>query len=405
MRVFKMNKKIKILILSFVLSIIIFSLVSPYVARNIFIRAMTGLNLMKKCYKVDKDVLELFKQEGFNYLSEDKKVTDLGVKKLYDKRILSSVAKIPLISHHVYFTSKQNPKALNAYFENKLITSFSKLNNVNSSWKHFIWTNNKEIFPNNIKEIKGVELRSIEEFKDEALYPFLLKALEKGEKLRAYFSEGSDLTRFLAINRFGGMYNDMDYEIFNPEEMTKFFFQYDFIGARETVRKISYYASAFVAAKPAHPILQEIIKRGIRNYKLESAPSYIKYSCSEKDRISMNAPPLVTLSYFSKNNIDNNNDVIMPTWIIMNATFARYKNIDCNYDSVTKENFIKRESNLKDLLINYIRVAKEEGAEDDNIYYSIKNHADFSIVGADMFCGGWLKDGKKMKEKNIYWNF
>lgn len=403
--IFSKQRKIKILLSSLVLAVIIFALVRPYVVKNIFIRTMTSLNLMKRCYKADKDFLELFRQEGFDYFVEDKKVTDLGIKKLYDQQFLSSNPKIPLISHHVYFTSKQKPKALNAYFENKLIASFTKLNNVNSSWKHFIWTNNKEIFSNKVKAIKGVELKSIEEFKDEDLYPFLLKAIEKGEKNSSYFSEGSDLTRFLAINKIGGMYNDMDYEIFNPEEINKFFFQYDFIGARETVKKISYYASAFVAAKPRHPILQEIIKRDLKNYKLDSVTSYIKYPCAEIDRIYMNAPPLVTSSYFSKNNIDDNNDIIMPTWMIMNATFARYKNIDCNYDSVTEEEFIKREANLKNLLRNYVKNAKEEGVEDANIYYSIKNREDFPIVGADMFCGGWLKDGKKMKEKNIYWNF
>lgn len=400
-----MKRKIKITLSIIFLVLAVFAWLRPFVSKNIFIKFMTSINLMKKCYKTDRDILELFKQEGFDYLVEDKKVTDAGIEKLYKKSILSQKPKIPLISHHVYFTSEKNPKLLNDYFENKLIASFVKLNKVSEEWKHFIWTNNASIFSEKIKNIKGVEIRSTEEFKNEPTYIFLEEALKNGQELTPYFSEGADLTRFLAINKHGGMYNDMDYEIFNPEEMHKFFFQYDFIGARETVKKFSYYASAFIASKPKHPILQEILKRELRNYKLEAVPDYIKYPCAEVDRVYSNAPPLVTLSYFSKNNIEGNNDIVLPTWVIMNATFARYKNIDCNFNIVTKEEFEKRENNLTKLLASYVKEVKEEGVKDSNIYYGIKNREDFPIVGADMFCGGWLTNGKKMKEKNIYWNF
>ena len=400
-----MKKKIKILLFILSLALISFILFRPYVSRNIFVSAMTSLKIMKKCYKTNRDILEMFKQEGFDYLIEDKKVTDSGIKKLDKKTPLSSKLKIPLVSHHVYFTSEKKPKRLNDYFESKLITSFVKLNKVSNNWKHFIWTNNLEIFSSRIKDIKGVEIRSIEEFHDDPLYPYLKKALKNGQELRPYFSEGSDLMRFLALNKFGGMYNDMDYEIFNPEEMHKLFFQYDFVGAREIAGEISYYASAFIAAKPGHPILQEIIKKDLRNYKLEAVPDYVKYHCTEIDRIYSNAPPLVTMSYFRKNNIEGNNDIILPSWMIMNATFARYKNIDCDFDSVTKEEFNNRENNLASLLNNYVKEVKEEGGEDSNIYYNIKNREDYPVIGADMFCGGWLVNGKKMKQKNIYWNF
>jgi hypothetical protein len=116
-----------------------------------------------------------------------------------------------------------------------------------------------------------------------------------------------------------------------------------------------------------------------------------------------NGPPLLTMSYFVKNNIDGNNDIILPTWMIMNATFARYKNIDCNYNAVTKELFEQREVNLPNLLASYPLNTKEEGVDDSNIYYSIRDRKMYDIVGADMFCGGW--SGKAIKKRIYYWKW
>ncbi len=373
--------------------------------KDIFYQTLVYCNFMRPCYKADKNPLAVFEQEGFNYWTEDQKVIQNGLKKLANRKVTETF-KIPAISHHIYFTSTKKPKPLNVFYEEKLKSSFRKLNLSNKNWTHFIWTNLPEIIPNDIMHIDGVQIKNIKEFNSHPLYNHLYEAVLKGDKLKPYFSEGADLLRFMALQKYGGMYNDMDYEIYNADELIKLLKEFDFVGGRETVKKFSYYASAFLASKPNHPIINEIIKTAQRNYSNSSnLPDYIKYPCSEHARIYANAPPLVTMSYFAKNNLEGNDDIILPTWVIMNATFARYKNKDCKYDKVTHNEFVERESHLNNYLTTYPLVAKEEGIKDSNIYYSIKDRALYPVVGADMFCGGWSTESKKIKKRKFYWNF
>ena len=364
--------------------------------------ALVYFDIMKPCYRADKDPIEVFKQEGFDYFVLDKKVTEDGLKKIANRDLKAQNFKIPTISHHIYFTSTKAPAKLNAYYSEKMKASFNKLNMLDPNWQHYIWTNMPEIFPKELLQIHGVEIKSINEFKEHQLYPYLVEAVKKGDELIPYFSESSDILRYIALQKFGGMYNDMDYEIFNPAELLKLLKEFDFIGGREVTKEFSYYGSAFMAAKINHPIIDEAVNRLLRNYGLNNVPSYIKHPCSEHARIYANAPPLLTMSYFAKNNINGNNDIILPTWMIFNATFARFKNIDCNYNAVTKEIFNQREENLQHLLEIYPINTKEEGVDDSNIYYSIRDRKLYPIVGADMFCGGWSKNSKAIKKRKYY---
>jgi hypothetical protein len=199
------------------------------------------------------------------------------------------------------------------------------------------------------------------------------------------------------------MYNDMDYEIYNTEALFQLLKEFDFIGGREITKKQAYYSNAFMAVKPNHPIIEEALKRVMRNHILDKVPNYVQFPCSEHARIYANGPALLTMAYFAKNNQDGNVDIILPTWMIMNATFARFKNIDCNYNAVTKEIFNEREANLQNLLKQYPTNTKEEGVDNSNIYYSIRDRKIYDIIGADMFCGGWSSDSKGIKKRKYYW--
>jgi mannosyltransferase OCH1-like enzyme len=382
--------------------ILILSVATLFVMQGGFYNALVYFDVMKPCYRADKNPIEIFKQEGFDYFASDKKVTEDGLKKLANRDLKAKDFKVPTISHHIYFTFTKNPTKLNAYYSEKMKATFNKLNIVDPSWRHYIWTNMPEIFPEELLKIHGVEIKSINEFKDHQLYPYLVEVIKKGDDLKPYFAEASDILRLVALEKFGGMYNDMDYEIFNPAELLKLMKEFDFLSGREITRKFGYYGNSFIAAKLNHPIIDEAVNRIIRNHVLNNRPDYIKYPCSEHARIYVNGPPLLTMSYFAKNNINGNNDIILPTWMIFNATFARFKNIDCNYNAVTKELFNQREENLQHLLEIYPINTKEEGVDDSNIYYSIRDRKAYPIIGADMFCGGWSKNSKAIKKRKYY---
>lgn len=393
----------KINLLIFMLTIVVMLLSSP---KEIFRQSLIGLHIIKKCYKPSSDFIEIFKQENIDYKKEDQAMVEDGIRKLQDKELLQNRYTIPKVTHHIYFTS-DSPKLLTPFFIEKLKATFNKLNNVESGWSHYIWTNKREIVPDEIIKIDGVKIKNISEFKGHTLYKYLADSIQKGNEIKAYFAEGSDLLRLMAVQKYGGIYNDMDYEIYNPEAMLGLLNKFDFIGGREITKSLSLYGNSFIAAKPNHPIINQSITLSLRNQRLNNnVPDYIKYPCNEFDRVYFNGPLLFTMSYFQKNNQDSNVDIILPTWMILNASFARYKNYKgCNYNEVTKDDFNKVESNLVNLLKEYPSIAKEEGVEDSNIYYSIKNRDKYDIIGADMFCGGWASDSKGIKRRNIYWGW
>ncbi len=395
------NMKKSILIIFCLLSVI---LLIGNNFKDYFYKAIIELGVMKPCYRADKDYLEIFRQEGLDYLALDKQVTADGLKKLANI-VKSDALKIPTISHHIYLTSEDRPNQLNAFYIEKLKASFNKLNKDSQDWQHYIWTNKSQIFPQEIIQIKGVQIKQLEEFKDHVLYQKLLDYVQKGNEITPYLAGGSDLLRLMALQKFGGMYNDMDYEIYNPKALNELFKSFDYVGGRETTKEFAFYGNAFIASKPKHPIIEEALRRTLRNEMAKEVPGYIKYPCSEHARIYANGPALLTMSYFVNNNIIGNVDIILPTYMIMNATFARFKNIDCNYNSVTKEVFNERENNLEKLLQIYPINTKEEGVDDSNIYYSIRDRKNYPIIGSDMFCGGWSASSKLIKKRIYYWSW
>ena len=360
--------------------------------KNIFIEYATALNILKPCYNASDDFFKIFAQEGINYSELEQKIT----RKTQDKlsKIIANdnnKSKIPPITHHIYFTPEESSKQLNDFYNETMKATFARLNNLNIKWNHYIWTNNPKIFPEDLKQIKGVEIKSIAELSSHILYKDLVESIKNGEKQKAYYSQASDILRFLLVQKFGGIYGDMDYEIYNAKALYELMQNFDFIGGKETSQDKSYYGSAFLAAKANHPILNEIIKKYYRNAYDKNPPEYIKYPCRPTDGIYFNAPPLVTISFFKKNNIEENNDIILPSWMIFNVSFARFKNKTCDYNSITKSEAIKNNNNLAKLIEQFINKSD--------------NHSNEKIIGADMFCGGWASGNKEIKKRIYYWSW
>lgn len=378
--------------------------------KEAFHESLVRMNITKRCYDKSKDFDVLFEQEGIDYVKNDRKVTAQSLQSLLHQP--AGNLKIPTISHHVYFTSTKKPLDLSDFYIEKIKANFNRLNEIDENWQHFLWTNQPNIFPAEILEIKGVQIKNINEFQAHYLYPELREMIDKGETSRPFFAEGSDLIRLMALQKFGGVYNDMDYEIYNPEALYDLMKRFDFLGGREVAYLDSYYGNAFLASKPNHPVINEALRRNLRNHDAKTTdkyiPNYVKYPCRETTRIYFNGPPLITMAYFSKNNIDGNVDVILPTWMIFNAKFAHLKNNQCGYARMPQEEFLDKAKNLDKLIDNFSKNPILEGGEShdkalQNIYYNTKYNEGFPIIGADMFCGSWVV-GKKFNRK-YYWSW
>lgn len=331
------------------------------------------------CYKANKIFLEVFQQENIDYKTQDLKVSSDSLIKINSN--FPNKSTIPKISHHIYFNKN---KKINVFFIEKMKANFNKINQLETGWNHYIWTNDPEIFQNEMMNVSGVSVKNINQLENNEFYYLLEQSLAKAEKSNFYFAEISDILRLILLKSFGGMYNDMDYEIYNAKALLKELNRFDFVGGREMEKDLSYYGNAFIASKPNHPILNNALNLLVRNHESKELPDYIKYHCREFDRIYFNGPVILTLSYLTKNNINGNIDVILPSWMIFNASFIRSKT-DCDYNLMTKESFLEREKQIPNWLNEYIEKNK-------------KNKF-LPIIGADMFCGSWSKEAKKFKNK------
>lgn len=76
------------------------------------------------------------------------------------------------------------------------------------------------------------------------------------------YGQRSDIARMEILERFGGLYVDVDFECLNPEMFTTLHKAYDFYAGLEPLdlRKISV-NNALLASVPGHPILKGYIKK------------------------------------------------------------------------------------------------------------------------------------------------
>lgn len=450
----RLSKK-TIVILLIILSLIAIGRilkVKGYLPKDFLYQTLVNLHITKPCYNSYKNMIEIFNQEGFDYEESNKKVITDSLNKLLDTNILVADApKIPPITHRVYLVSKQISNNLNDFYIEEMKVNFNKLNDLGEDWQHNIWTNDSDLFPLEIKDIKGVNIRSVDELKDNPLYRFLLEIIDKGQAKGPYLAEAADLVRLIVTEKFGGIYMDMDYEIYNPDALFDLMKKFDFIGGREKLSQWSLYGNAFIAAKPGHPILKRALEIEFRNRKSginnTNVPTYIKYPCKEYDSIYFNGPLLMTISYFAENNKNGNSDIILPPWMIFNVQFARLKNAYgfaersnglfsavkrfftknkdynrvCDYSLILPKNFNSSIDFMPQLIQDYIQnVKKEDFAQyyklqdttredlgyrdyEQNIYYNLEDRERFKIIGADMFCGSWTQ-GKKISGRAYYWN-
>jgi mannosyltransferase OCH1-like enzyme len=385
--------------------------IKRYFAEERYYSIFVMLGKAEACYNPHKNAQAMFNQEKIDYQLRNKEVVLTSLAKIIDKSAYSSELKIPSITHQIYFTANGS---LNDFYIEKMKANFAKLNQLSDNWQHNLWSNKLDIFPEDLRQIKGVKLRDISELKNHEIYPILSEAIAKGSDLKAYFAESADLARIMILQQFGGIYNDMDYEIYNPAPLFEFMKRFNFIGAREQINSESYYANSFLATSSNHPILNEMVRRIYKNYNKQDLSDYIKYPCTENDRLYFNGPPLVTIAYLNKNNIEGNNDVILPPWMLLNISFARYKNKYCDYAKITKEDFQQNNQNLKELLAQYSQQFKQDDIEniyairndlankdEDNIYYNLKYRNEFEVIGADMGCGSWVS---AKNPRHWYWN-
>jgi len=407
-----MKKKIT---LAIVVIIILLGFIKHKSVENFFLHkryypAFVALRLAEPRYSAYKHFYKVFEQEGLDFKKTNDQILQSSLNKLNNADLnVSEMSIIPTITHTIYFVDNSKSIKLDNYYIENLILSYNNLDKLNDAWQHNIWTNDPSLFPDEIKNLSNVKIRNIEEFQGHKLYQYLYNILAKSKESKAYLAESSDILRLMVLQKFGGIYKDMDYEIYSPNALLDLMKKFAFIAGREGIDFKRFYGNAFIASKPNHPVINEALRLLYRNaYLYKDSPDYIKYPTSEHGRLYSNGPVLLTMAYFKKNNIDGNSDIILPSWMLYNVDFIRSKNKSCDLTKITRSDLLRNNANLDILLAEYTSNLKEilpyDGKltdNEENIYYSYKYHNSFPIIGADMFCGSWTADNKF--PKLYYW--
>ena len=308
------------------------------------------------------NTIENFAQEGINYTLETKKITSDSANKIkHLDQYLGDAQKIPAISHHIYFTSEDNPKEIDAVSIQKTIDTIKRLSQEDSSWKHYIWTNNAKFIPVKLTELSNVEVHLISEMQDSLTYPELTQVLS-GAKDKAGFVTASDIARIMVLEK-GGVYFDLDYEVFEGRagkliDLTKAF---DFFAGKEapetTTNVARLIGNSILAAAPGHLVIKtalELIKRNFNQEQSDHIPEYVKFPCTESSAVAYKSGGVViTVAYYLAAN-NKTVDIVLPSEYLYNAAYAW---------SITPDSKCHKPG---------IKVALDENA-----------------IGADMFCGSW----------------
>lgn len=320
--------------------------------------------LKVKCYN-SWDIPDIMAQEGIPY-NNAKELRQKNFD-LMDNLNDCNIPKIPHISHHIWFTSPLNPREIKDKDLDSVKKTIATLDSKNCDWVHYLWTNNKALIPNSIEKLEklGIEVRNINEIEHKLDLP-LKYALNENA-----FGMASDIFRYAVVESLGGIYFDMDYQLYYPlDAMTctfNSFFGLDDFGER-------YFGNAFLAASPHHPVLGTAVDLVARNFLSEkecpNCPDYIKYPCSLFAKtITKTGPTVLTIAYYKSAHQNDNID------------------IGLNHGTV-----FRLDTSFPEGVLPEQKFAPLYFMHDNLLMVSSDNKLEFAQFGNDSYSGSWIKE-------------
>ena len=191
----------------------------------------------------------------------------------YEVLMAKDEPSIPLITHSIWLTNLDSPVELTDKFIGWFKGSCG-LHLAKNGWKHYLWVQKKDKLPKTVKVLEeaGIEIRELESLEEGDFQS--LKGSFSNEISESRFGRASDILRCVLLNKFGGIYRDIDFEMTRP--LTGLTLAYDFFAGIEF--PYSYPCNAIMGCRPAHPIVGKMLEIIARNYDPEKAPAYIKES-------------------------------------------------------------------------------------------------------------------------------
>jgi ankyrin repeat protein len=289
-----------------------------------------GYNHNPKCYKVDIAGYDLaYRQENIDINTANDVIKLDAYYKLHAMQNAKKPAatKMPLISHQIFLSNSKCSTTIDPVSLKQTLLSIDRLNSVAQGWKHIIWTNCPASINDEALIMPNVELRNIKnpeyQITKDALYPTLLDLINQ-----ELYSPASDIIRYIAVKLYGGLYRDLDLEIYEANKFLELMKTFHFFAGREHGNKLSAVGSAVFAAVPEHPVISKahyIIVRNVGLIQEQLLPEYISRPCNLFAKIMHQFGPFViTIASYQALNTDGYYDVIMPDNVLFNANLAHY---------------------------------------------------------------------------------
>lgn len=216
-------------------------------------------------------------------------------------------AKIPYIVHHIWLTNQTSPREIIFSNIENVIRTKELFEADKGDWEHIVWVNDPELIPNSVEmlESAGILVKSIFDYTGELKLLGLMENLIEDNR----FGMASDVLRYSLVERFGGIYSDLNYR-FNRSLYSEVH-RYNYFGLKW--RSI-YPAPYLFASSARHPVNQRVLKIVERNFI--HSPKYLSEMVFTdhtkfKEADYKTARPMY-LAYFSEANKNGNIDVLYP---------------------------------------------------------------------------------------------
>lgn len=281
-------------------------------------------------YHYINDFIPRMSQEGINYPTLISKLENNFAFKL---KTLShpqhqAALKISSFTQMIYLFKEGASKSLSENNIEKIIRTTDGLNKINNDYQHYFWTNNATNISPKIKALDNLKvIDDFSEFTGHKLYHIFNELLNEANKALdpvPALTQASDILRLMIIQKYGGIYHDVDYEIFLHKLFDKLTHEYSLILTQESSNERDV-ANFLIASAPGHEVINTTIDEVYRNFN-NLAPAYVKYS---EDKINLlvyeTGPCALSVGFFryAQNNPTNDDYLFFIKGGLTNHELAR----------------------------------------------------------------------------------
>ncbi len=332
--------------------------------------------ICKKCYDINMIPEILLTENVSNPVQVNKNIVSINIQKYIDVQNgeVNEINTIPFITHYIYFSHNQNPKPISKKVTQIMQNSIGRLKLEEKHWQHYFWTDNPALVPFEIRQIPNLVIKDFNEFTTDKLHRNIVDKIDKGQTSHRFFAQASDILRVLVIEKYGGIYLDLDYEIFDAREFIRYLKRFSFIGGieRPFFPTYSSIANDIFAAAPQNKIIKNIKNILFRNLNdHNNLPKYLEYPCHNFSKLIFETGPTIfSVGIYTLKDLDKEDYILMPDGVL------------CNFEAA-RSNEVKVSSKINPNIRFY-----------DGKYYPIKQ------IGNDIYACSWCE--KDIKQEICY---